>query len=234
MHEVLIFHSKIIILKKGKHMTKRIYWENPYQTTFSAKVEKVEGKNVWLDQTCFYPESGGQAGDTGTINGQKVIDTKFDQDKNVFHIMENETTLKTGDSVEGVIDWERRYKIMKIHSASHIMEHFLFKIFGQLKLTGSHLNEKHDSSTYESAERLDQEKLSMVEKEVNDFISQNLPIETYPDEKKPNYRWWKCGDILMPCGGTHPRNTSEIGLIKLKRDNGGQGKEKVITSFKNI
>ncbi|MFA5178009.1 MAG: alanyl-tRNA editing protein [Candidatus Paceibacterota bacterium] len=215
-------------------MTKRIYWENPYQTTFSAKVEKVEGKNVWLDQTCFYPESGGQAGDTGTINGQKVIDTKFDQDKNVFHIMENETTLKTGDSVEGVIDWERRYKIMKIHSASHIMEHFLFKIFGQLKLTGSHLNEKHDSSTYESVERLDQEKLSLVEKEVNDFISQNLPIETYPDEKKPNYRWWKCGDILMPCGGTHPRNTSEIGLIKLKRDNGGQGKEKVITSFKNI
>ncbi|KUK99432.1 MAG: Putative metal-dependent hydrolase [Parcubacteria bacterium 32_520] len=191
-------------------MTKRIYWENPYQTAFSAKVEKVEGKNVWLDQTCFYPESGGQAGDTGTMNGQKVIDTKFDQDKNIFHVMENETTLKTGDSVEGVIDWERRYKIMKIHSASHIMEHFLFKIFGQLKLTGSHLNEKHDSSTYESAERLDQEKLSMVEKEVNDFISQNLPIETYPDEKKPNYRWWKCGDILIPCGGTHPRNTSFI------------------------
>jgi len=100
-------------------MTKMLYWEDQYQTIFSAKVEKTEGNNVWLDQTCFYPESGGQAGDTGTINGQKVVDTKFDQDKNVFHVMENETTLKAGDSVEGAIDWERRYKIMKTLCLSH-------------------------------------------------------------------------------------------------------------------
>jgi len=212
-------------------MTKKLYWENPYQATFTAKVEKVEGNNVWLDQTCFYPESGGQAGDKGVLNGQNVIDTRFDQDKNIFHIMENNPALKVGDIVEGKIDWERRYKIMRIHAASHIMEHFLFKIFGQLKLTGSHLNEKHDSSTYESADRLDQDKLSIVEKEANNFISQNLPIETYPDEKRLNFRWWKCGEIIMPCGGTHPNNTNEIGPIKLKREGGGQGKEKVVTSF---
>lgn len=215
-------------------MTKKLYWEDAYQKAFSAKVEKVEGQNIWLDQTCFYPESGGQAGDSGIINGQKVTDARFDQDKNVYHIMENEATLGAGDAVEAEIDWERRYKIMRVHTASHIMEHFLFEVFGQLKLTGSHLNERHDSSTYESVDRLDPDKLFAVEEKANVFIAQNLSIETYPDEKNPNYRWWKCGDILMPCGGTHPRNTSEIGTIKLKRENGGQGREKVVTSLKNI
>lgn len=210
-------------------MTKRLYSEDPYKQSFEAVVEKIEGNKVWLDQTCFYPESGGQAGDTGTINGQRVIDTQFDSEKNIVHILEKEPIFRVNDLVQGEIDWERRYKIMRIHAASHIMEHFLFQVFGPLKLVGSHLNEKHDSSTYESEERLDLEKLAQVERKANEFIAKNLPIETWPDEKKPYFRYWKCGEIQMPCGGTHPKNTSEIGPIKLKRETGGRGREKVIT-----
>ena len=210
-------------------MTRRLYWENPYQKNFEAKVLKVEGKHVWLDQTCFYPESGGQAGDAGLINGQKVVDTRFDASKDVFHIMETEPNFHVGDSVTGEINWERRYKIMRIHAASHIMEHFLFQVFGPLKLVGSHLNENNDSSTYESEERLDLEKLTEAERRANEFIGKELPIETWPDEKKPYFRYWKCDDIQMPCGGTHPKNTKEIGLIQLKRETGGRGREKVRT-----
>jgi len=210
-------------------MTKMLYWENPYQKNFEAKVLKVEGKHIWLDQTCFYPESGGQAGDTGLINGQKVVDTRFDAAKDVFHIMEAEPNFHVGDPVTGEIDWERRYKIMRIHAASHIMEHFLFQVFGPLKLVGSHLNENNDSSTYESEERLDPEKLAEVERRANEFIGRGLPIETWPDEKKPSFRYWKCDNIQMPCGGTHPGNTKEIGLIRLKRETGGHGREKIRT-----
>lgn len=164
-------------------MTKKLYWDNPYQKEFEAKVAKIEGKQVWLDQTCFYPESGGQAGDTGTINGQKVVDTRFDSERNIIHVMEQEPVFRAGDVIRGEIDWERRYKIMRIHAASHIMEYFLFQVFGELKLVGSHLNEKHDSSTYESEERLDSEKIAEVERKANEFISKNLPIETWSDEK---------------------------------------------------
>ena len=212
-------------------MTKRVYWENPYQKSFEAKIERIEGKQVWLDQTCFYPESGGQAGDIGTINGQKVIDTQFDSGKNIVHIMEKEISFQVNDVVQGEIAWERRYKIMCIHAASHIMEHFLFQIFGPLELVGSHLNEKHDSSTYESDVPFEQEKLSEVKQKVNEFIAKDLPIETWSDEKKESFRHWKCGEIQIPCGGTHPHNTSEIGKIKIKRKTGGQGREKVITSI---
>jgi len=212
-------------------MTKRLYSEDPYKQFFGAVVKKIEGNNVWLDQTCFYPESGGQAGDTGTLNSQRVTDTQFDSEKNVVHILESTPTFKVSDKVEGQIDWERRYRIMRVHAASHIMEHFLFQVFGPLKLVGSHLNEKHDSSTYESEERLDPERIAEVERKANEFIGKDLPIETWPDEKKPYFRYWKCGEIQMPRGGTHPKNTSEIGPIKLKRETGGRGREKVRTSL---
>lgn len=195
-------------------MTKRLYSEDPYQQTFEAKVDKVEGNRVWLEQTCFYPESGGQSGDTGALNGQRVVDTQFDPEKNIVHILESAPTFKVGDKVEGQIDWERRYKIMRVHATSHIMEHFLFRVFGELKLTGSHLNEKHDKSTYGSDEVLDPAKLAEVERLANDLIAKNLPIETWPDEKRPHLRYlWKCGEIQMPCGGgspsQHERNWSD-------------------------
>ncbi|MBU0999202.1 alanyl-tRNA editing protein [Patescibacteria group bacterium] len=214
-------------------MIKRMYSENPYKQSFETVVEKIEGNNVWLDQTCFYPESGGQAGDTGALNGQRVVDTQFDPEKNIVHTLESTPAFKVGDKAEGRIDWERRYRIMRIHAASHIMEHFLFEVFGPLKLTGSYLHERHDKSTYESEERLDSEKLAEVERKANDLITQNLPIETWPDEDRPYFRYWKCGEIQMPCGGTHLKNTSEIGLIKLKRETGGRGREKVVTSLAN-
>jgi len=212
-------------------MTKRLYSEDPYKQLFEAVIERIEGNNAWLNQTCFYPESGGQAGDTGILNGQRVVDTQFDSEKSIIHILESIPTFKVGDQVEGQIDWDRRYKIMRIHAVSHIMEYFLFQVFGQLKLTGSHLNEKYDKSTYELDEKLDLEKLVEVAKRANKLIAQNLPIETWSDEKRPHFRYWKCGPIQMPCGGTHPNNTSEIGPIKIKRETGGRGREKVVTSL---
>ena len=208
-----------------------MYTEDPYKKSFNAVIKNIEGNNVYLDQTCFYPESGGQAGDTGTLNGQTVSDTQFDSEKNIVHILESTPDFKIGDTVKGKINWERRYKMMRIHSASHIMEHFLFQTFGELKLTGSHVNENHDSSTYESKERLDPEKLADVEKKTNEHIKKDLPIETWSDKEKTHFRYWKCGEIQMPCGGTHPKNTSEIGPIHLKRKTGGKGREKIKTSL---
>jgi len=211
--------------------TLKLYWQDAYLKSFKAKIIKIDGHKVWLDKTCFYPESGGQCGDKGLLQGQCVIDTKLDADKDIIHILEETPKFQVGEEILGEINWERRHKIMRVHSASHIMEHFLIKVFGPLKLLGSNLNELRDSSTYFSEEPLEVGKLKTVEELSNIFIKKNLPIITFFDETKPNFRIWQCDEIQIPCGGTHPLNTEEIGQIQLKREKGGKNKEKVITTL---
>ena len=96
-------------------MTRKLYWEDPYQVEFDAVVLKIDGNRVILDKTCFFPKGGGQVGDIGEINGVKVVDTQKDETYTATHILEKEPPFKVGDLVHGKIDWERRYKIMKLH-----------------------------------------------------------------------------------------------------------------------
>lgn len=214
--------------------TEKLFMSNPYMKEFEAHILKIEEIDkeckIILDRTCFYPESGGQVGDTGYINDIKVIDTKYDQDKkHIIHIIENNNTnFKEGDKVAGKIDWERRYKIMKLHAASHVMEYFLFKIFGKLKLIGTNVNDKRDSSTYEYSTAFSPENLKDVERQSNEFISKGCKI----DRIRSDRGWlWRAGNIEMFCAGTHPNDICEIGQISIKRKSGGKGKEKVLTSI---
>ncbi len=157
-----------------KNMTKKLYVEDPYMKTFVATVVKIiDSRRVVLDQTCFYPEGGGQAGDRGRMEGIQVVDTKYENGETI-HVLERDATFKEGDKVSCEIDWERRYKIMKLHSASHIMEYFLFKVFGKTERSGSNVNERRDSSTYVYPERLDPDKLNETNRLINEFISKNL------------------------------------------------------------
>jgi len=116
---------------------------------------------------------------------------------------------------------------MKLHSASHIMEYFLLKVFGDLPRYGSNVNNKKDRSDYKCQERLNQDKLKKVEELCNKFISQNHNIQMSESEENENIRVWMCADIKMFCGGTHVKNTQEIGRIRLKRKNKGKGIERV-------
>lgn len=223
-------------------MTKKLFYEDTYLKEFEAKVVEIKDNKVVLDQTCFYPEGGGQSGDTGEINGIKVVDTikegaeivKINGEEipaggKIIHVLESEPNFSVWDTIKASIDWDRRYKIMKLHSASHIMEHFLIQVFGELPRLGSNVDNKKDRSDYESQERLDPEKLAKVQQMCNDFISKSQEIKTFPSEENENIRVWQCADIKMFCGGTHVKNTQEIGKIRLKRQNKGAGKERVET-----
>lgn len=214
-------------------MTVKLFYQNPYQIEFEAKVVEVSGNSVVLDQTCFFPQGGGQVGDTGEINGIKVIDTvKSEDKKKIIHVLEKPATFKVGDKVKGKIDWERRYKIMKLHSASHIVMHFMKEVFGGwcVPFAAALVDDRKDRSTYTFREPLDKEKLKLVEKKTNEFITRNLEIKTWADAKNPDYRYWKCGEIELPCGGTAVKNTKEIGkIIVEKGKKAGTGKEKIET-----
>lgn len=211
-------------------MTIKLYDSNHYLREFDAKVLSINDNLVELDQTAFYAESGGQHGDTGTLNGEPVVYTKYDENNRLVHIMENQPGFKVGDTVHGVIHWNRRYRIMKLHSASHMMEYYLWKHFGYMKRTGSNVDDKKDRADYEHDGRLDPEILKQVEAETNKFLLEAHSVTITMDDE--GIRTWTCGPVEMHCAGTHVKNTSEIGEIKLKRKNPGRGEERVETSLK--
>jgi alanyl-tRNA synthetase len=208
--------------------TLRLYYEDPYMREFEAVVLAIEGEGVILDQTAFYPEGGGQASDTGTISGVRVINTILDQGR-IIHLLEKTPPFLIGDTVQGTLDWDRRYSIMKLHSAAHIVEYFLFQRLGPLRRLGSHVDERKDRADYAYEGRLPPEALKWVEARVNNFIVEGHPIDITLDPDRPGWRIWRCGPMEMYCGGTHVRNTREIGRIRLRRRNPGRGIERVET-----
>jgi alanyl-tRNA synthetase len=197
---------------------------DPYIRDFDATVTKIDGNKIFLDKTAFYAESGGQVGDTGAIGEARVVDTQYEGDE-IAHITEKHS-LKPGDKVHCAIDWERRYKIMKLHAASHLVYWFFMKLHGEHKIIGSHVDDRKDRMDFEYDGSVG-DRLAELEEDVNNFIAEAHEIRRYEDEKKAGYLWWECEDIRMGCGGTHVKNTKEIGAIKLKRNNIGKGKERI-------
>ena len=208
--------------------TQKLYYLDAHQKTFTASVLScVPGKHgydVVLDQTCFYPEGGGQPGDTGTLSGVRVTDTHERGDEIVHYC---DTPLAVGETVEGVIDYDRRSSFMQLHSGEHILSGIVHRRFGYENV-GFHMGT--DFVTIDFSGILTQDDLAAVEAEANEWVWRNIPIQiTYPtpDELAAiPYRSKKelTGRVrivtipevdICACCGTHVSDTGEIGLIKI-------------------
>ena len=211
-------------------MTVRHYFEDAYLKEFEAAIvrrETREGKPVVvLDRTAFYPESGGQPADRGTLNGVKVLDVQEDGE-DILHTLESEIG---GDKVKGVIDWPLRFDRMQQHSGQHILsEAFLATVRGETR--SFHLGD--DVSTLEiGLQGISEPELERVEKAANAVIFADLEVKTYfvppekisavplrrPPKKEGTLRIVEvAGYDYSACGGTHVRRAGEIGLIKVTR-----------------
>jgi alanyl-tRNA synthetase len=210
--------------------TIKLYDEDPYLINFKARVVGMDENGVELDRTAFYPEGGGQVGDTGFLSGVTVVDTKKEGEA-IIHVLDSSPPFSIGNEVDGEVDWERRYKIMKLHSAAHIMEYFLWERLGEFERLGSRVDESKDRADYAYEGRLPSEGLKKAEEDTNRFLDEGHEIGILSDPERPGIRIWSCGPIEMPCGGTHVRNTEEIGAVRLKRKNPGRGVERVETSL---
>lgn len=213
--------------------THKLFWDDCYQKNFTGSIIDILDEGVVLDQTCFYPQGGGQSGDVGFLNNVPVLDTKPINGM-IVHVVENKHNFSLDMQVNGSIDWERRYRLMRLHSLSHIMEYFLFKRFGKLNLVSSFISETKDKSTYETNIQIDNEKLKPVEEDVNNFVSENHDIILYYDNIDLSVRYWECNNIKIPCGGTHPQNTSEIGRVRIYRKSGGKGKQLILSTIDGL
>jgi Ser-tRNA(Ala) deacylase AlaX len=209
---------------KGGFLEK-LFWHDPYLSECRAKVESINGNEVQLDRTVFFAFSGGQQSDSGTIGGIPVQEARK-EGNNISYILESPPTFAPGDEVEVKIDAEKRKRIMRLHSAAHIVWYIFEKKTGVKKLIGSNVTSEKSRIDYEFPESL-ASILPEVESEVNELIEKGMEIKTYPDPENPERRWWEMGEWKCPCGGTHPKDAREIGKIKLKRKNIGKGKERI-------
>ncbi len=210
--------------------TKRLYLDNTYQTEFEAQVinkeKREKGTAIVLDQTCFYPESGGQPSDRGQIDGIDVIHV-LEEKGRIVHFLEKDVEAK---KVKGKIHWETRFDHMQQHSGQHILSQSFSELLEGETLS-FHMGET--VSTLEiGLQEISEEDVERVERRANEIVFQdrevkyhylseedvgNLPLRR-PPKKKGIIR---VVEVLeydhSACGGTHVRRTGEIGLIKILR-----------------
>ena len=224
-------------------MEQALYLEDSYLREWEAKVISANGKFVVLDKTAFYPKGGGQPWDEGFIGDYKVVYVgKFDGE--ISHEVDREG-LKKGDVFKCKLDWERRYKLMRMHTAAHVLSAVFMKE-GGAKITGGELGlekSRDDFSMEEFSKAVVEEYVSKA----NELIKKDLPVKTYylsreevlarPELIKldkglldlDSFRIVEIEGLdAQPDGGTHVKSLKEIGsIVLLKTENKGKKNRRV-------
>ncbi len=213
-------------------MTEKLYYTDSYQQEFTGTLlERAvrQGRTtVVLDRTCFYPVSGGQPHDCGWLAGVKVVDV-VEEGERVLHFLDGKGP-EVGATVEGKIDWKRRFEHMQQHTGQHILSQTFFR------LLGCHTESFHlgaEISTIDlSREELTTEEIYQAEDLANQVVFENRPIDVhFIDSKEQDQLPIRklsslSGQLRIvevaefdwsPCGGTHCQRTGEVGVIKVRR-----------------
>ncbi len=214
-------------------MSKKLFWENAYDIKFSSKVVLIGEKGITLDKTLFYPESGNQLSDRGYLI---IKDHRFRVEKvtkegeNILHHISPDfkNKINIGDEVEGEIDWEFRYGLMKAHSSQHILSAI---IKNKYNIDTIRANLNFEDVNLQLSQEISYDQLKEVLLNVNTICTSNnlkinsrvVPREdaerlsekirsTIPNESQVRLMEIEGLDLVC-CGGTHVKNTSEIGEI---------------------
>lgn len=208
--------------------TEKLYYTDPFLTTFTAKVLSCEagkgGYLVTLDRTAFYPEGGGQPADHGTLGGIAVTDV-HEKDGVVIHTVEK--AVEIGENVTGSIDWARRFDHMQQHSGEHILSGILCHNY-HCDNVGFHLGA--DTVTIDYNTDISWEEALAAEYQANQVIWADAPVEiTYPspaeldalDYRSKKALTGKVRIVTFPeadccaCCGTHVLRAGQVGIIKV-------------------
>ncbi|MEP6779867.1 MAG: hypothetical protein ABJC26_08265 [Gemmatimonadaceae bacterium] len=215
-------------------MTERLYYTDAYGAYFRAQIvdRSDEGRRVYLDRSAFYPTSGGQLHDLGTLNGIKVLEV-VDEDHRVAHVLE-QTLPDYTEEVEGLIDWKRRFDFMQQHTGQHLLSAMLED---EYKWPTVSVHFGVESATLDVvAPDFDVTKLVEAERIANEIVVANREVTvSFEDSsevtglRKPSGRAGTLRVVSIAevdrsaCGGTHVRHTGEIGAILLRRAERNKG-----------
>jgi len=227
-------------------MTSRLYYTDPNLREFDATVAGVDRRDgrtlVTLDRTAFYPTSGGQPFDAGTLGSLPVVDVIDEDDGSIAHVVDiagagSPLPPAAGDGIHGSIDWSRRFDHMQQHSGQHVLSAAFDRLSG-VRTLSFHLGAA--SSTIDLAREVSPREIGLAEAEANRIVWENRPVTIrfvtgeeaarLPLRKEPAragpLRLIDVEDFdLSACGGTHVARTGGIGLIAIaswERFKGGQ------------
>ena len=233
----------------NKKITSEIFRDDPYKKECEARILDFGDNWIILDQTVFYAEGGGQLGDTGLIKaGQQEIqiENTIKENNLIKHIVNSKFDFEIGDNVTCIIDWDRRYKLMKMHTSLHLLCSLV-----NAKVTGGSVGDGKGRLDFNIDFKPNKEELK---DNLNDLIQGNHDItiawiSAQELDKNPNLvktmsvlppstngsvRMVRIGDNIdyQPCGGTHVKNTSEIGLVGINKvENKGKLNKRVAISL---
>ena len=215
-------------------MTQLLFQTDSYLKSFEGRVNAVsmESRAIILDRTAFYPGGGGQPADTGTLAGHRLTGIRRSGGE-ILHVLDDELP-EVGQTINGVVDWERRYHLMRTHTAMHVLCGVVFRDFGAL-VTGGDMEPLKGRMDFEFA-RLQRELVSTIEAAVNREIAaaREVRIRLLPREQAfkipdlirtkinllpPDIQEVRTVEIvgldLQADGGTHVSNTSEVGHVRI-------------------
>ena len=228
-------------------MTEKVFYQDSYRKALTSEVVEVLDNGVVLAATIFYPQGGGQPGDRGTltIGGRdySVLDTRYADDRhNIVHYLEDEdlSAIHPGDTVDMEIDWQRRHRLMRMHTSMHLICSLI-----SAQATGGAVGETESRLDFDlQGQSVDKEQLTA---DLNRLVERAIPVtvgsitdaeldrnpelvrtmSVQPPRGHGSVRTISIEDTdYQPCGGTHVRNTSEIGelLVTGLKNKGKQNK----------
>ncbi|WP_327050481.1 alanine--tRNA ligase [Halomicrococcus gelatinilyticus] len=219
--------------------TERLYYEDQYRTDFEAVVldvfEREDGYDVVLDQTMFYPEGGGQPGDHGTLStDEKTVQVEDTQIEDGVILHRTEESIGKGDIVRGQIDVERRRRLMRHHTATHLVIHAARQVLGEhVRQAGAQKGLDSSRIDVRHYERIDRETAKEIERLANEMVMENTTVQQeWPNRHEAeeefgfdlyqggipagtNIRLIHVAEDVQACGGTHVRRTGDVGAIKI-------------------
>jgi alanyl-tRNA synthetase len=207
-------------------MTERLYYNDSYLRDFQARILETAdaGKRVYLDRTAFYPASGGQPFDLGSLDTARVIEV-VDEGERIAHLLDRPVEAR---EVRGEIDWARRYDHMQQHSGQHLLSAVFIELY-RMDTVSFHLGQ--EASTIDLATpSVSAEQVRAVELRANEIVCENRPIVVSFHEAQTDLGLRKASDregLLRvvsiealdrsACGGTHLRATGEIGPVLIRK-----------------
>lgn len=237
--------------------TELLYQRDSYLREFDATITRVDGEKIVLDKTAFYPRSGGLDHDVGMlVKGNKeyrVVKVLFDKETGeVVHYLDTSShDLGVGDRVRGIIDWERRYRIMRLHTAAHILSAIMYRDYNAL-ITGGHITSEKAYDDY-SLPEFNPEIFREAVRKANEVVARGVEVKIYWLKKEealripgivklasrmpPNIEYLRIVEIpgvdVQADGGPHVRNTREIGeIVFLKAENKGRKRKRLYYTVK--